>query len=97
MLHKWEVLAGDAMFGLMYDESVGRAHLGGLARLRDVMETLASVGFERPENVRWRYVQRNKVRHSWSCAWDQVQAGIKRGVESGYAFQKVTKLGRVMI
>lgn len=97
MTHKWEILAGDATMGLIYDEARGRAHLGGLARLRDVLETLAVVGFHRPESVRWVYVQRNKIRHSWSCTWEQVQQGIQRGVEIGYAFQKVTRLGRVMI
>lgn len=97
MIHKWEVLASDAMFGLMYDEARGRASIGGLARLRDVMETLGEVGFERPERMRWAYVQKNKIRHTWTCTWEQVQQGIRRGVEQGYAFQKVQRLGRVMI
>jgi len=97
MTHKWEVLAGDCMFGLVYDETRGRASIGGLVWLRDVMETLGEVGFERPERMSWRYVQRNKIRHSWTCTWEQMQAGIVRGAGCGYAFQKVTRLGRVMV
>lgn len=97
MVHKWEVLAGDAMFGLLYDEARGRASIGGLARLRDVMETLAAIGFERPDRMQWTYVQRNKIRYTWICTWEQLMNGVRRGSESGYAFQKVQRLGRVMI
>lgn len=96
-LHKWEIAAGDVVVGLMYDEPRGRASLGGLARLRDVLETLAVVAFERPEHIRWSSVQRNKIRHTWSCTWEQLRASIERATSRGYAVHRVQHLGRLMI
>lgn len=71
MLYKYNVLTGDVIFGLMYDDGKEVASLGGFARDREVMEEVLREVLGVATGRRPRWVQRNKVRWSWRWSWTE--------------------------
>jgi hypothetical protein len=95
MREKYLVCISEVVACVRYDLRNGETIVGGNARFRETYERII-VGYFADRVPRIRFVQKNKVRYTFTLNKSRFDAGIKSMREQNFTVERVRSHGRMM-